>query len=275
MSREYEWHLTEGRLFARAYPEFAEKLALELLRDPEAPISDRWYGWFILGVLAPRTNPALEEFLVEKTSDTLEDDDWDESQFALSCLAGRRLDERCLALCRVQIRRGNPEAFFILSQVVDPLSIPVLKELATWKKEGSYPVSEVPREAEETLRKIAILESGDWESKLQRYLLHWREYYHYREARWALAAAKRRGMGSLKSTLEKRVNEARRIGEPFTPSWSYPEDFNIDRILVAYTEAGGELLPEEEKYLRAYGLWGDAEARLLEVMAERSKYRRR
>lgn len=275
LSQEYGSHHTEGRLFARAYPEHAERLALEVLRDPEAPHAGRSYAWFVLGLLAPRTNPDIEQFLVEKSSDTAEDDEYDESQSALYCLAQRRFDERCLALCRTQCRQENSTAFYLLSQVVDPASIPLLKELTTWSEDHYYPIGAIPRNAEGTLEKIAVLQAADWEAKLQRYLLKWREESLYRETRWALATAERRGMKSLKATLEKRLNKARERGEPVRPSVSYPEDFDIDHILVAYAKAGGELRPEERKYLCQYGILGDSEERLMEIMAERSRYWRR
>lgn len=275
LSQEYGTHHTEGRHFALVYPDSAERLALGVLGDPEAPAPDRTYAWFILGVLAPRTSPELERFLVEKCADTAIDDDFDESYAALSCLADRRFDERCLALCRLQARRGSYAAYHLLSQVIDAETITLLKELTTWSEDHHYPIGAIPGYAEDALKKIALLQAKDWEAQLQTALLNWRDESGVRDTYWAIAAAKRRGMASLKSTLEKRLNEARARGEPIRPSVSYPEDFNIDLILVTYAKAGGDLNPAERQYLGNYGILDGSEERLLKIMAERSRSWRR
>jgi hypothetical protein len=271
LSQEEGTHHTEGRLFARVYPDLAERLALEVLRDPEAPDPDRAYAWFILGILPPRPNPALEQFLVEKASV----DEVYEAGMALSCLARRRFDEIVLKLCRLQARRGGYVAFDLLSQTVDAESIKLLKELTTWSDEHPHPIGGIPSSAESALKRISILQRGDWEAQLQRLLLDRTSDDFYDPTPWAISVAKRRGMASLKATLETRLNKARERGEPVRPSVSYPEDFDIDLVLVAYAEAGGVLRSEEHAYLSEHGIIGRSEERLQMVLRHYLRPRRR
>jgi hypothetical protein len=263
---------TEGRLFARAFPDLAEKLALQILNDEEAPGPDRMYAWFILSVLAPRTSPELEAFLAERAAIPDEDGSY-EAHWPLINLAERRLDERCLSICRAQCRHGNSTAFYILSQIVDPASITLLEELKHWDSDLCYPLGAIPGESVRTLRKIETLKSPDWAKRVETILLRWREQENQWEVHWALDVARRRSMPGLREILEKRVHEGRDAGEPNPRSVSYPADFYFDLILDAYAQAGGSIRPNEQEYLRHYGFAGDSEERLLEIQAARAKGR--
>lgn len=263
LAYEAETHRTEGRLFARAMPVRAERLALAVLNDPEAPAPDRTYAWFVLGLLAHRTSPALEAFLAEQAA-IPDDDDRNEAPAALSNLMDRRPDGPSLALCRLQARRGNFMAFHYLSLAPDEETIKLLQEMTTWNEQTCYPLGSIPGEAKRALRRIALLQSKDWASKLETILLKWQDRENARDFHWALHAAERRRLPSLKTLLEKRLNETRKD----------PKDFDNDTVLVAYAEAGGALLPAEEKLLWRLGFRGDSERRLLEVMAERTRHYR-
>lgn len=269
LSQESLTRHTEGRLFARAYPEEAETLAFDVLRDPEAPVPDRGYAWFVLGLLPPRPNGELEAFLVEQASSTPDWGEYAPSTPALFCLAKRGLDARCLAICRAQARLGNYVAFDLLSQVVDPDSIALLREMTTWSEDHSWPIGGIPRMAEEALRRIEILRAPDLNERLRRLLLNWRTDGGRGDTFWALAVAERRGLAAFRDALEDRLKPCRAAGEPVRPRVSYPSDFDVDHILVAYHKAGGELSLDEREYLERYGILGNSEARLNARMARR------
>jgi hypothetical protein len=267
-SFEYEGHYTEGRLFARAYPALAERLALGVLNDPEAPAVDQYYAWHVLSVLAPRSSPALEDFLAERATQTDPEDPWIENP-ALSNLAERRFDERCLALCRGLARKGDATALSLLTETLDPQAIALLQELT--RRADNSSLSEL---AGQMLERIELLQSKEWEDRITRLLIGGPSAIYHFDFDWALAVARRRALRGLRAALETRLapsRQARRSPAAWR-EWRIPPYY--DQALVALMKAGGTLTPDEQKYLWQCGFLGDSEARLIEVLADRSKSRR-
>jgi len=257
---------TDGRLFGGAFPDLAERLALEVLNDPEGPQPDRLYAWFILSVLAPWTNAALEDFLTEQVK-TLPAEREEERNLAIVNLIRRRFDDRTLALCRAEARKGgNRAAIEVLTTVVDAEAIRLFQEMTRWDMNLPYPLEGMPITAERMLERIAILQSKDWD-KLGKILMGWKsDKFFYLHVPWALEAAERQAMPGLREILEKRLLQIRK--NPGTA------DLDYDWLLVAWMNLGGALTAKEEHRLTFYGFLGDYERRLQEVLATRRDYRR-
>lgn len=269
-SYEYTNYRTEGRLLARSYPALAERLSLEVLNDPESPASDRFYAWYVLGILAPRTSPSLEEFLEERAAYADFDNPFDQDS-AITCLADRRLDERRLALFRAQARRGNRAALNILTEVEDPQAVALFREMTGWDEDLPYPLGGMSEYAEHMLKRIAILQSRDWEDRIARIITGPPPEDFYLDIHWALAVARRRNMPGLRAALEKRLAPSREVVRP----GPYPDSFrdgDYDHVLAAYASSGGALTSDEEKHLWEYGFRGDSEERLLQLLALRSRF---
>jgi hypothetical protein len=250
-SGESERYRTEGRLFAQAFPTLAERLALEVLNDPEAHSLDRSFAWFILGVLAPRTSATLEDFLTEQVNSISEEQSW-ERDVALSNLINRRFDERTLALCRAKARAGNQTAIDALTTVVDPEAIRLFQET----------------NAGEMLERITILQSKDWREKLWQLLMGRVSGKHHLHIHWALEAAERQAMPELRSALEVRIQKLRKRGTPPQRRWGY-DDPDHEFLLVAWVRLGGALEAREEEYLTHFGFFGNYEQRLQELLTTR------
>jgi hypothetical protein len=252
---EYSFYRTDGRMFARAFPTLAERLALELLNSRDAPQPDRLYAWFILEVLAPRTSDALEDFLTSQVN-SLPDERREERGLALKNLIRRRFDDRTLALCRAQARKGSGTAIDALTTVVDPEAIRFFKEINSG----------------EMLARIAVLQSKDWRETLWHILMGKKRHQYPLTFLWALEAAERQAMPELRSAVELRLQQIRK-GTPPQRRWG-SDDPDYDFLLLAWMRLGGALQPKEEAYLTFFGFLGDYEQRLRELQAERQGSRR-
>jgi len=169
---EHSFYRTDGRMFAQAFPALAERLALAVLNDPQAPQPDRLFAWFILEVLAPRTCAALEDFLAGQV-DSLPDERRDERELALKNLIRRRFDDRMLAFCRAQARKGSGTAKDALSTVVDPEAIRLFQEI----------------NAGDMLERIAVLQSKNGRETLWHILMGKKRNQYPLNFLWALEAA--------------------------------------------------------------------------------------
>jgi hypothetical protein len=242
----------------------AERLSLEILQDDVSSAPDRSFAWLVLETLAPRTSPDLEDFLLQSARHSTQLN----INMALLNLSHRSLDDRCLALCRIQCREGNSLGFDILSEVADPTSTALLEEMTCWPKNRDYPINEIPYRAQNALERINILKSIDYESRLRNIILSKDKSKDPGDLRWAIRVAQRRGMTSLKSVLWERLYACREPWELIPNRLPVMLNPNEDRLLVAYAQEGGVVLPKEAEFLADAGFIGNSEERLLEIVAQ-------
>lgn len=257
LSEDAERHGPEARLFARAYPDLAPRLVMEILEDPEAPAPD--YE-FALNVLTRMewTSERLEEILraqVEAAGDG-------GRTWLLGLLGRRDRDLRYLDLYRKECRRGNIAAFAILSQTFHPSSIPLLEELARESRERPWPLGGIPREAENAIRRLRILNSSGWREAVERSLRvpGANKFDDYFELMWAFEAARRRSLPTLRACLADRLRRS--------PEEERGAHGNRDLVLSLFAEEGGVPTAAEFQRLRGNGFVGDAEEHLLEIAGD-------
>lgn len=257
LSEDAERHSPEARLFARAYPDLARRLVMEILEDPEAPAPD--YE-FALNVLTRMewTSERLEEILRAQV-EAAGDGGW---PWPLGLLGRRDRDLRYLDLYRKECRRGNLAAFAILSRTFHPSSIPLFEELARESRERPWPLGGIPREAGTAIQRLRILNSSGWREGVERSLRvpGAKRYEDYDELMWAFEVARLRGLPTLRACLADRL---RRIPEEERGGRGHR-----DLVLSLFAQEGGVLTAAEFQRLAGNGFVGDAEERLLEIAGD-------
>jgi hypothetical protein len=265
-------------LFTLAYPEKSERFAQELLEDPESTVPDRHFALNLLPRLSRQTSQGMESLLVGLV-DHLEVDLADAALEKLSSLYGL---SRHRALFREHCTRGCPLAFEVLAYEVNPETIRFLEDLEIREK-GQDPRFDSKRlsiQAHEALERIKILASTDWMKRIE--VLLSKEEPDGRQD-WAEQVATRKAPEVGRAYYKRKVEVDRKrlmplLGRPdgesfgrrFLDSWDLKEatsDFNFN--LLALADWGGELTPLEKLRLTRFGLLGNAEPRLIEIMKVR------
>lgn len=263
LSEDRRSYRPEARLFAKAYPDLARRLVLELLEDQEAPTIDRSFAYFMMGSLEEWPSTRLEEALQALA--------WNSEEYSgylpVWHLGLRDRVGRHREFYASECRRGNSAAFEILSWSVHPDSIALFRELSRQSRTRHWPLGSIPDEAEDALERVEILQSAAWSRKVEALLRDPREN-DIRQFMWAYQVAKRRGLPSLLDCLAERARSTAPAG-----IW-VEEEINL-HALALYAEEGGELRPAEFSAMRENGFAGDPEERLLEIAAEYGKYGRR
>jgi hypothetical protein len=292
-------HELEGRLFARAFPEFVERYALQVLSD-SAP--DRWEVQFmfeILGALASRDHPRLEAAIarwVRHPDSTL-------TSHAIALLTPPSRLRRHRSLFQELCARGERTAIEPLTYDADAQTMRFFQEL---KKSGTVMLHDrniLPVLCDGALAKMAIHLAPDRWARIEKMLtagpygMEGLEYY------WASNVAWREDPSLMRKVVERHLQEYRKKYGPLLeqdaldgfPSWTvldprlarrrFSERFvlfpevpelpeHFDAILLDHAGSGGDLTPIERRRLRTFGLIGDPEDLLLEILEIRSRERR-
>jgi len=268
------WHPPLEFLLSRAYPKKTEQFALELLEDPESCVPDLHFALNFLPRLSPKTSARMEAVLVGLVHHL---DDYLPCR-ALETLSSLHGLARYRALFQEHCLRGCAETFEALAYEVDPATIRFLEDLEIREK-GQDPRFDSKRlsiQAHEALERIKILAAPNWKKQIE-FLLQERTSGR---VFWAEEVAARRAPELLRAYYQREVDADRKRllpllwrpgGESFVrrflDSWELKEaggDFNWN--LYALADWGGELTPLEKLRLTRFGLLGDAEPRLIEIL---------
>jgi len=273
--RESFFHLREGRLLAAAFPEDVWALASPIAEDPQADRKDRAYSFYLLGLLAKQGNVQADAVLFRLASVP----DTETADEALRNLFPSDRDGRHIPLYWARCKDWCFEAFEAVSRHGNTSSDPLLREISASTPGGVYPESSIHLLAEETLQRISLLSSPNWEEKLTKVLLDtkgdsatWAE--------WALAVATQKSMPNLLEVLRKRLDTGhlereRRIRKGLEDNFvtapssaSLTGDGYFDEVLVVYWSLGGALKDSESRRLHTFGYACNPKERLAELLAE-------
>lgn len=259
LSEDWRSGRPKARLFARAYPDLAKRLILETLEDPESPVIDRKFACQVADALPDWTTDRLEALLkaeVEKREDYY-------YLTALETLSQRDRGLRHRDLYRSLCREGAASAFQILSCTPHPGATEFFEELKRLPRKREHPLGEIPEDAGKALERLQILNSPDGgriiEAMVRKPVLNEHAFEDMDAFLWACAAARRRGLPKLLDALAER-------GRRKPSERSYGDAPNM--ALSMFAEFGGALAPDEFPRFRRNGFVGDAEERLLEIVAE-------
>ena len=276
---EFQFHLTEARLWALSFPGEAERVSFPLALDAASNPDDRGLAIAIVGVLARMGNPRAEPVLCE----VLRSDSKRAAESATWVLAEGDPQGRYRELYWQMARRGDFSVLEVLGDWVDPGAKQVLEEIVV-RRTGAENYM-----ASRSLRRISWLESPDWADRIVS-ILGSRQGMAFLDFDWALRAARNRSLPGLSDLLCKRLREVEvehvefckqawgevegREGNPthernFTGSFEVAWlDWNFDDILKAYAELGGVLTDLEQKRLYNLGYGTDPQKRLFEFVKE-------
>jgi hypothetical protein len=270
--------------FADLYPEYAQRRALQILRDRTTFLGDLL---FALQLIKPRLFPlseALEGELVRLAEDEEAGLSW--SAQALLGFSDRAQFHR--PLFRTLAANGSEMAFDLLSLDPDPESIAFLKDLSRTRPGPEDPRRGNPFRAAEALERLAILAAPDWKRQVTELLKRemtvdlddawgwWAEtvaekrlpeeglahYRRYIESIRKKLAPSFRNLKEADEKLHGRSFLDQCIRGAMVPGTS----LNYDVALLGYATQGGELTVWEAKRLEYYGYVGDRESRLKEIL---------
>lgn len=220
------------------------------------------------------------EALLVGLADDLEVDLADAALEKLSSLYGL---SRHRVLFQKHCIRGCFKAFEALAYEVNQETIRFLEELEAREKgqDPEFDTKKLSIQAHEALDRIKILASPEWRSTIAALLS--KEESDSRQD-WAEEVAARNAPELVRGYYARKVEVDRKRllpllagagGEPFgrrfLESWDLKEascEFNWN--LFALADWGGELTPMEKVRLIRFGLLGDAEPRLIELMKVRT-----
>ena len=246
----------KARLLAKAYPDLAKRLILEVFEDPEAPAIDRSFAITMLVSMPDWTTDRLEELLRAQVETS------DDDSFALWALGQRDRKMRHRDLYQRQCREGNYAAFEILSWSPHSTSVALFGKLKRQSADRSAPLGTIPDQARKALAKLEILAAPDWKKTVDEWIrkptLDEFGYESHDNFSWAVEVARRNALPTLLDALAGRGRLPR--------DKDRYHDIN-DIALSMFAEMGGELTPEETARFRPGGFVGDPEERLLEIAA--------
>jgi hypothetical protein len=266
--------LREARLFALAYPEEAQKLALPVALDSTRDWLERCYAVDVLGFLAKNGSTEALSALLSLGRDG----DVRVSDTAIQGLSMSDPDGKYKDLYFERCRAGSYEAFEIVSAWCDPGTISEMKSYLGGPNED---------DAAEVLRRMDVLASGNWEEQIIG-ILRRQSTTLLHPFDWAMEVMKRRDPSTLRQVLRDQLDQALTGGRNFWEEFhvskrfedAFPSQPNIgkevgnrryDDLLVAYWGLGGELKDLERARLREFGYACNPGERLAELLDEQSR----
>ncbi len=274
---DWHSHLLEARLFARAYPDLAERLAVDLLEDADLEPELVRFLLQMLSAIANRNSPRLEDLLVDLSEGG---GPWPAID-ALQLLSAPRRISRHRRLFYEGCVRGDRISFDLLAATSDPEIVRFLESLNARNPGVGQSAQAISFLCGEALYRIRLLDSPDCERKVAELLRGDPVSTWY----WALGIAEQRFPVLARRALQPRVEEMRKnyglyLGRSDEEGGVTEDTFvlhpspagvvdQLEWMLVSYGKAGGEWTAAEARRLAAFGFIGDPEEALLSILRRR------
>jgi hypothetical protein len=278
----------EAWIFSDLYPEQLPRLALEVLRDQEAHVLDVFFVLLLLQRRDLNLTPDVEQELIRLT-------DYEQEWIANSALyilgTGVRAS-RHRGLLRTLCSKGVSLAFDLLSLQSDPESKEFLAALVKAELPREPRLQGIPFWAGEALKRMAILDSPHWRSRIE--LLLQMEDDLTGRPEWAESIAFERMPHRILAVHQQRIDRVRAamaetlssipaeewMTNPrfFADYWRRSGIFirelgrEYDLTLIDFAMLGGRLNVWEARRLEHFGFLGDRETRLKELLKERRRW---
>lgn len=269
---EEQLHLREGRLLALVFPGEVEKEAESLLKSASSDRRSRYFGTYILGVLALEGNEAALRVLVSVVG--VASFDWKDLAFQGIGDADSigKFRDVYLAGCR----EGLLTAYQIASRWLDEATITEMKAQLTGEHQFY---------AEEVLRRFEVLRDPRCDDQLDAIVRHQipEEFYH--PGRWAMKVLEARDVkrfqAALRAELDTTFHDSKaywmtsRPGESFESAYTRSGHLGLgsldwrsdhDDYLLALWRSGGHLKEVELARLRNFGYGCNPAERLAELL---------
>lgn len=281
---EHVSHLTEARLWAWAFRDQAEDLAVALAEDPKSSADDHYIGVFMLGALAERGSLRAENILAKLARQR--------ETPALGVLIDLDPKGKHRSIYTEKAIAGSAPAAEVLGSWDDPVSHQVLQEIRASAARQNLSDGGIDLTAQAAQEQLKVLRSPGWEQVVERILENPRDT-RYDWLDWALRVAQDRGLTGALPALQRRLESGFRKmeeehkeqaeafpGNPgaFSTMDLYGKSFAIeaidhryDDLLVACHRMGGDLTERQKARLRMLGYGADPESRLMELLAEPSR----
>jgi len=263
----------EARLCALAFPQVMERVSSAVALDPSASPVERGFAAWTLSIVATTDHPggvgAILQFLTRDSEPLVRD-------VALGGLALSDKNGQLKSLYWEACRKGSLTGFSLVSQWLDSGTISEMKAILAQQPTNT--------DAQKVLKRMDILASAQWESELGMILAE-STAPDMTSQWWALEICKTRGskvlMETLRDRLDRGLQAARKTWEEKRPAGgaSFEQAFatstdiskttddpGFDDLLVAFSEAHGQLTDLEKARLRTFGYACDPRKRLEELL---------
>jgi len=271
---EQRLYYREARLCALAFPQITEQVTTAVALDPSASPVERGFAAWTLSLVATTDHPGSVSAVLQSLT---RDGEPQVRDVALGGLALADKNGQLKSLYWDACRKGSLTGFSLLSQWVDPGTIGEMKAILAQQPTNT--------DAQKVLKRLDILASPQWESDLGVILAESREP-DMTSQWWALEICKTRNSKVLMETLRDRLDRGflaakkawEEKGTAEGPSFEQAfvrsaeiskasQDSGFDDVLVAYSEAHGQLKDFEKARLRTFGYACDPKQRLQELLS--------
>ena len=278
----------EAWIFSDLYPEQLPRLALEVLRDQEAHVLDVSFVLLLLQRRDLNLTPDVEQELIRLTD---HEQEWIANS-ALYILGTGVRAWRHRGLLRTLCSKGVSLAFDLLSLQSDPESKEFLAALVKAELPREPRLQGIPFWAGEALKRMAILDSPHWPSRIE--LLLQIEDDLTGRAEWAESITSERMPHRILAVHQRRIDRVRAAmaetlssipGEEWMTNPRFFVDYwrrsgivirelgrEYDLTLIDFAMLGGRLNVWKARRLEHFGFLGDRETRLKELLEERSRW---